>query len=80
MKKIALILLCLPQLMMGQRNEYNINKDWYFTPKDVVGANHPDCDITAWKSIDLPYDYSMEAGYSPVNTPQNSWFPEKHNS
>lgn len=75
MKKIALILLCLPQLMMGQRNEYNINKDWYFTPKDVVGANHPDCDITAWKSIDLPYDYSMEAGYSPVNTPQNSWLP-----
>lgn len=75
MKKLIFLLLCFPQFMLGQRSECSINNDWFFTSEDVIGANHIDCDISDWKRINLPYDYSMEAGYSKVNTPQNAWLP-----
>lgn len=73
--KLALLLLCFPQFIWGQRNECIINKDWFFMSSDIIGASHPECDISSWEKINLPYDYSMEAGYSPSNTPQNSWLP-----
>ncbi len=74
-EKIFLLLLILSQYALGQRSETILNTGWLFTSEDVAGAYHPDCDVSLWKNIDLPYDYSMEEGYSLKNTPQNSWLP-----
>lgn len=47
--KLALLLLCFPQFMLGQRNEFVMNKDWHFISSDIIGASHPECDISSWK-------------------------------
>ena len=61
-EKIFLLLLILSQYALGQRSETILNTGWLFTSEDVAGAYHPDCDVSLWKNIDLPYDYSMEEG------------------
>jgi len=40
--------------------EINFNNDWKFIRADVAGAEQPDFDDNAWRTLDLPHDYSIE--------------------
>ena len=40
--------------------ETNFNNDWKFNRADVSGAEQPGFDDNAWRTLDLPHDYSIE--------------------
>lgn len=61
-KSLFLIALVLT-ISCSQQNanrETNFNNDWKFIRADVSGAEQPDFDDTAWQTLDLPHDYSIE--------------------
>lgn len=70
-QNITLLLLLLSQLVLGQRNEVKLDDNWLF----AVGNFADPSSISSWEQINLPYDYSMEAGYNSKNAPQNAWLP-----
>lgn len=37
---------------------------WKFTKGDTPGADKPDFDDTAWRTLDLPHDWSIEGPYT----------------
>jgi beta-galactosidase len=42
------------------RQVQNFDADWKFFLGDAAGAQEPGCDDRAWRSLDLPHDWSIE--------------------
>ncbi|AUP80511.1 sugar-binding domain-containing protein [Flavivirga eckloniae] len=52
----------------------DFNYDWKFNLVDNNAASKPDFDDSAWKKINVPHDWSIEAGYRKENTAASSGF------
>lgn len=42
------------------RIKYTINENWRFLPEDLPDAEQPDCDDSAWKTVELPHTWNTE--------------------
>ncbi|HEY1113414.1 MAG TPA: beta-galactosidase GalB [Chitinophagaceae bacterium] len=58
-------LLCLALTSAAQpRVVTGLNKDWKFFLGDTASAKNPGFSVAAWKSLDLPHDWSIEGAFS----------------
>ena len=48
---------------LSPRMRINFDKDWKFIQKEVTPASEADFDDSAWRSLDLPHDWSIEGEY-----------------
>ena len=42
------------------KGKFHFNNDWKFIRADVKNAEAADFDDTAWRTLDVPHDYSIE--------------------
>lgn len=65
--KIILMLLIFSavKLMAQSTGRENFDSDWKFHLGDVPGAEQPDFSNPAWRSLDLPHDWSIEGSFKP---------------
>ncbi|HEY4330755.1 MAG TPA: glycoside hydrolase family 2 TIM barrel-domain containing protein [Phycisphaerae bacterium] len=50
----------LAQSPGGEAREFLLNKDWRFILADTPGAEMPDFKDAAWRTLNLPHDWSIE--------------------
>ncbi|MFO8002488.1 MAG: glycoside hydrolase family 2 TIM barrel-domain containing protein [Marinilabilia sp.] len=53
----------------------NINSDWSFKKGDIENAEARDFDVSEWRSVDLPHDWSIEGPYSPHHASATGYLP-----
>src|ERR1700744_562269 len=55
----------------------DFDKGWHFHLGDVNGAENPDMKDAAWRTLDLPHDWSVEGTFSKENpaTPEGGALP-----
>jgi beta-galactosidase/beta-glucuronidase len=46
------------------REIQNFNSRWSFYKGDISGGQRPDLDISKWRNLDLPHDWSVEGPFS----------------
>ena len=56
----APVSLAIEQGTTSQQRETNSNFGWKFQLGDTADASRPDFDDSAWRSLDLPHDWSIE--------------------
>lgn len=56
----APVSLAIEQGTTSQQRETNFNFGWKFQLGDMTDASRPDFDDSAWRSLDLPHDWSIE--------------------
>lgn len=56
----APVSLAIEQGTTSQQRETNFNFGWKFQLGDTADASRPDFDDSAWRSLDLPHDWSIE--------------------
>src|ERR1039457_903212 len=49
------------------RERLLFDHDWRFLPGDPAGAETPAFDAAAWRTLDLPHDWSIEGKIDPQN-------------
>lgn len=54
-------------LQQGPRTEKNFDFDWHFHLGDLSGAEAPGFDDSAWRTLDVPHDWSIEGEYKEDN-------------
>lgn len=59
----------------GQRAVINIDSGWYFHLGDLEGGEKQGVDYSAWRNLDVPHDWTIEAGYSETNRRENAFLP-----
>ncbi len=62
----VLILLLISWIAAGQNNPrevLNFNHDWYFYKGDVQGGQNSGTDVSGWRLLDLPHDWSIEGPF-----------------
>lgn len=57
------------------RETTSLDAGWRFYLGEVSGGEEPLLDDAAWRAVDVPHDWSVEAEYSPENVAENSWLP-----
>ena len=57
------------------REQMLFDVGWRFHLGDVTGGEQPELDDSAWKALDLPHDWSAEAGFSPTNASCTGYLP-----
>ncbi|MEO6547743.1 MAG: sugar-binding domain-containing protein [Ferruginibacter sp.] len=61
MKRLfSFILSLLIYLVTGAQNVTNFDNDWLFYKGAAQGAEQPGFDVSKWRKIDLPHDWSIE--------------------
>ncbi|MBD3948334.1 Ig-like domain-containing protein [Tuanshanicoccus lijuaniae] len=58
----------------GQR-ETNFNRNWRISNGDVVDGEKEDLDVSNWRLIDLPNDFSIEKEPSTKNEAESGFYP-----
>jgi beta-galactosidase len=49
----------------GRRVRASLDSDWQFWKGDLTGAENPGFDASAWRSVSLPHDWSIEGPFTP---------------
>jgi beta-galactosidase len=59
---LTIFLICISCTVQNQKidRETNFNAGWKFIRADVENAEQPTFDDAAWRTLDLPHDYSIE--------------------
>lgn len=57
------------------RATLNMDSGWRFHLGESTGAQVAEFDDAAWRTLDVPHDWSAEGDYAPANPPQNAWLP-----
>ncbi|WP_282040035.1 sugar-binding domain-containing protein [Saccharicrinis aurantiacus] len=72
----ALILLCLSAvtLAQGPRSTEDFNFDWKFLLGDAPEAVKQNFDDSAWRTLNLPHDWSIEQSYTTEKTSGSTGF------
>lgn len=52
-----------------------INKDWMFTLENPISAQSKELNLSAWKAIDLPHDWSIREQLSPNLASSTGYLP-----
>ncbi|MGZ5189607.1 MAG: glycoside hydrolase family 2 protein [Flavisolibacter sp.] len=60
---LCVILICSFVTANSQRTKYNFNSDWKVFVGDAKGAELPDFNDAAWKSITLPYAWNEDEAF-----------------
>lgn len=58
------MLFCLGASAKDVRTDLNIDKNWQFTLGDQTGAQQPGYNDSAWRTLDVPHDWSIEDDYN----------------
>ncbi len=45
----------------------SLDRDWKFSRGDFAGAERPNFDDAAWRTLDVPHDWSIEGPFDPLN-------------
>ena len=64
-KKYILLLLLLfstSLVVFSQRTETNFNNNWHFILKDNPFFSNEKVDVSDWKNLNVPHDWSFEKG------------------
>lgn len=73
---IALFLISINSLgQFSSEFTQSLDDNWQFYFGDVENAFANDFSSSNWKTVDIPHDASVEAGYSADNNPQNGYLP-----
>lgn len=60
-KSCAALALCLMFAACGPRDGgSDFNEGWLFVRDSLAGAEAVKYDVSAWKTVDLPHDFSVE--------------------
>jgi len=59
-----LLLLCINGQMQAQRQTELFTDDWRFYKGDVPGAQSEGFNDVAWRTLELPHDWSIEGPFS----------------
>ncbi|MDX2447195.1 MAG: glycoside hydrolase family 2 TIM barrel-domain containing protein [Desulfobacterales bacterium] len=76
---IALVLFAIlnpaamAQVSFGESQE--INDGWLFTLTNPTHAQDPNLDVEAWRTLDLPHDWSIEGNLSPSLSSCTGYLP-----
>lgn len=62
---ISLFVSVLVNVSMAETTDFE--SDWRFLKDDVVGAEKPDFDDSAWRVLDVPHDWSIEGPFNQDN-------------
>ena len=68
----ALAVMCVisqTALADDAREVLNFDKNWKFQVGDVKGADAAAFNDSAWRTLDVPHDYSIEGGGAPTSQP-----------
>lgn len=66
---LLILLFCLSILnASAQRTTTDFNQDWSFHLGDISAAGLASTDSSAWKTLNIPHDWSFEAGISKDGT------------
>src|SRR2546430_6958804 len=60
-------MLALILVLVAQRQTQNFDHAWRFHLGDVPGAQETAFDDAAWRTLDLPHDWSIEGEFSEQN-------------
>ena len=61
-KVLLIISLFYLNVFFAQRVETSLNQDWHFILKDQPNFSQNNIDVTTWKSLNVPHDWSFEKG------------------
>lgn len=72
-KKLLTSLCCLlfPLLVMGQRAEIFLDKNWKFLKGDMPDASQADFDDTKWETVNVPHDWAIFGPFDRSNDLQH---------
>ena len=59
---VLLILFSTSQVVFSQRTETNLNNNWHFILEDHPSFSEEEIDISDWKNVNVPHDWSFEKG------------------
>ncbi|MCI6552190.1 MAG: Ig-like domain-containing protein [Lachnospiraceae bacterium] len=62
-------------MYMGSERTMNFNSHWKFNLGDSSGAEGVSYDDSAWRSVDLPHDYSIEQEYTASGEAESAYLP-----
>ena len=72
--KCLFLLILFPSMLFGQsamdsgvRQKVKFNSDWKFMLDDKAGFESPAFNDSAWRSLDLPHDWSVEGKFDDKN-------------
>lgn len=71
------LLIFSPEIYGQTRSVADFDKGWHFHLGDVNGAENPAMNDNAWRTLDLPHDWSIEGKFSKDNpaTPDGGALP-----
>ena len=71
---ILFLIFCLltPRLSAQSAGCENFDSGWKFRPGDLNGAESASFDDHAWRTLDLPHDWSIEGSFKPDNPATNA--------
>lgn len=72
---VACLLLAGLASAAAVREQILFDAGWRFHLGDVTGGQQPELDDSAWRALDLPHDWSAEAGFSPTNASCTGYLP-----
>ncbi len=73
--KQILLIACMPFVaMFGQREIIDFNNDWKFNLGDIENAEKVNFNDDAWRTLDVPHDWSIEQNYTTTNTSGSTAF------
>jgi beta-galactosidase/beta-glucuronidase len=72
---VACLLLAGLASAAAVRDQILFDAGWRFHLGDVTGGQQPELDDSAWRALDLPHDWSAEAGFSPTNASCTGYLP-----
>jgi beta-galactosidase len=76
----SLLLLTLCISAYPQRAKYNFNSNWKVFVGDAVGAQAPEFDDNAWKTVTLPYAWNEDEAFRKDITQHSTgiaWYRKK---
>lgn len=67
MKSVLILILLTALLSHAAATEPAFESDWRFVKSDATGADNPAFDDSAWRTVDVPHDWSIEGPFDRDN-------------
>ncbi|TCD05622.1 DUF4982 domain-containing protein [Pedobacter frigidisoli] len=64
---LAMLLMQLFANAQQVRVINNFDKDWSFIQEDITGAEKAELDVSKWRKLNVPHDWSIEGAYDKAN-------------
>lgn len=67
MNKMFWVVVCLAAVAQADRVRLNFDDQWKFKLGDVAGQQEPTLNDSAWRTVNVPHDWSIEGEYAVTN-------------